>query len=105
DGLPNVLMEAASQLLPIIATRVAAIPEFITDGVHGALVPPGDPVALAAAIESFARDPGPALRMAEAARARLVAEFGIAGGIDILEERLRANLGQARPALAPAAAG
>ncbi|MEM7422711.1 MAG: glycosyltransferase, partial [Pseudomonadota bacterium] len=38
DGLPNVLMEAASQALPIVSTRVSAIPEFIRDGVDGTLV-------------------------------------------------------------------
>ncbi len=40
-GLPNVLMEAASQALPILATAFAGTPEFITDGVHGMLVPRG----------------------------------------------------------------
>ena len=37
DGLPNVLMEAASQKLPILSTRVSAIPEFVSDGLHGML--------------------------------------------------------------------
>ena len=40
DGLPNVLMEAASQQLPILSTAVSAIPEFIRDGVDGRLTPP-----------------------------------------------------------------
>jgi glycosyltransferase involved in cell wall biosynthesis len=42
DGLPNVLMEAASQKLAILATDFAGIPEFIRDGIEGQLVPPGD---------------------------------------------------------------
>ena len=37
DGLPNVLMEAASQKLPILSTPVSAIPEFIDSGTHGVL--------------------------------------------------------------------
>lgn len=90
DGLPNVLMEAASQKLAILSTRVSAIPEFIEDEVHGRLVPPGDPAALADAIAAMARDPERRRAMAEAAYARLVAEFGMDEGIDRLDARLRA---------------
>ena len=39
DGLPNVLMEAQSQRLPVIATNIAGIPELVIDGETGALVP------------------------------------------------------------------
>ncbi|GIX14086.1 MAG: colanic acid biosynthesis glycosyltransferase WcaL [Paracoccaceae bacterium] len=92
DGLPNVLMEAASQALPIIATTVSAIPEFITDGVHGRLVAPGDPAALAAAIRAHAADPARGLAMAAAARERLEAEFALEANIGPLAERLGAAL-------------
>jgi glycosyltransferase involved in cell wall biosynthesis len=92
DGLPNVLMEAASQKLPIISTAVSAIPEFITDGVHGRLVPPADPAALTRAIEEMAADPEGRAKMAEAAYARLSAEFGMASGIDLLEARLNSAM-------------
>ena len=47
DGLPNVLMEAQSQRLPCLATRVSAIPELIEDGVTGVLAPPQNPEAFA----------------------------------------------------------
>lgn len=97
DGLPNVLMEAASQALPILSTAVSAIPEFIEDGVHGALVAPGDAPALAARIEALAADPAGRARMAEAARARLIADFGMERGIDRLARRLGALLGDAAP--------
>jgi glycosyltransferase involved in cell wall biosynthesis len=50
DGLPNVVMEAASQALPIVATDFAGIPEFVRDGVEGLLVAPGDVAALAQAL-------------------------------------------------------
>ncbi len=92
DGLPNVLMEAASQRLPILSTTVSAIPEFVTDGVHARLVAPGDPEALALAIVALAGDPAERQRLADAAFARLTAEFGMAGGIDRLESRLLAAL-------------
>jgi glycosyltransferase involved in cell wall biosynthesis len=93
DGLPNVLMEAASQELPLVATRVAAIPEFIADGIHGRLVAPADPGALAEAIAAAAADPAGSRAMAAAARARLVAEFGPDAGIALIAARLRAALG------------
>ncbi|MGF1500840.1 MAG: glycosyltransferase family 4 protein [Paracoccaceae bacterium] len=81
DGLPNVLMEAASQRLPILSTRISAIPEFIPDEAHGCLVPPGDPAALAEAIAALAADPDRRRAMAEAAHARLLAAFDFAPGI------------------------
>ncbi len=60
DGLPNVLMEAQSQRLACIATRVSGIPELIEDGTTGVLVPPGDPPALAARADRADPRPGAA---------------------------------------------
>ncbi len=88
DGLPNVLMEAASQKLPIISTAVSAIPEFIQHGVHGSLSS-DDPAELAAVISQLAEDPALRLRYAEAAYQRLLGEFGMDAGITVLEQRLR----------------
>ena len=93
DGLPNVLMEAASQDLPILATGFAGTPEFLTDGVHGVLVEPGAPAALAAAIERLAREPALRRRLGEAARARLVQDFSEEAAIDLIAGRLRASAG------------
>ncbi len=100
DGLPNVLMEAASQTLPILSTRVSAIPEFVPDDAHGRLVPPGDPDALARAIAELAADPEGRRAMAEAAYGRLRARFGMAAGIGTVAERLAAGLGPDAPAAA-----
>lgn len=93
DGLPNVLMEAASQKLPILSTAVSAIPEFIEDGVHGRLVPPGAPTELTAALVNVIGDVGKRTACAQAAYARLTSEFGMDGGIDMLETEIRAALG------------
>ncbi|MFB0492780.1 glycosyltransferase involved in cell wall biosynthesis [Methylobacterium sp. OAE515] len=93
DGLPNVLMEAASQDLPILATGFAGTPEFITDGVHGVLVQPGAPAALAAALERLAREPALRRCLGEAARARLVQDFSEEAAIDLIAGRLRASAG------------
>ena len=95
DGLPNVLMEAASQKLPILTTNISAIPEFVTDGVHGTLVPPADPKAFANAIVALAADPVGRAAMAQAAFERLTASFGMDAGIATVDTRLRAALAQA----------
>lgn len=92
DGLPNVLMEAASQRLPILSTAVSAIPEFIISGTHG-LLSEDRPQALADAIVRVARDPEVAARMARAARDRLLAEFTMEPGIARLSQRLAALYG------------
>lgn len=94
DGLPNVLMEAASQKLPILSTAVSAIPEFIEDGVHGRLTPPGDSVAFSEALAEMITDVTKRTCFADAAYDRLRHEFGMHGGIDVLESLLRGALGR-----------
>jgi glycosyltransferase involved in cell wall biosynthesis len=89
DGLPNVLMEAASQRLPLLSTPVSAIPEFIDDGVHG-LLRKDDPSELADAISVLARDRAYAERLADAAYERLTTSFRMDPGIVHLAARLRA---------------
>jgi glycosyltransferase involved in cell wall biosynthesis len=87
DGLPNVLMEAASQGLPILSTPVAAIPEFIDDAVHGTLTEDA-PDELARAIVRLADNPARARAMADAALARLHSEFAMQPGITRLSRLL-----------------
>jgi hypothetical protein len=89
DGLPNVLMEAASQLLPILSTPISAIPEFIDDGVHGILSDDA-PAALASNIVRLVETPELGPQLARAALARLQSEFRMQPGIDHLATRLRA---------------
>jgi glycosyltransferase involved in cell wall biosynthesis len=48
-----VLLESLAQGTPVIASRVGGIPEFIEDGKAGRLIPPEDPVALAAAMAAL----------------------------------------------------
>jgi glycosyltransferase involved in cell wall biosynthesis len=89
DGLPNVIMEAASQKLAIVATDFAGIPEFIRHQADGELVPPGDWEALSNAINLLARDPERRKALGESAFERLRRDFSMEGGIDDLEGRFR----------------
>lgn len=75
DGLPNVIVEAASQGLPSVATNISGIPELVTDGTSGWLVPPEDPDALAAALTGAIRHPAERARRGAAAEARVRQHF------------------------------
>ncbi|MDA8389470.1 MAG: glycosyltransferase family 4 protein [Gammaproteobacteria bacterium] len=75
EGMPNVVLEAMQLGLPIVSTRVGAIPEMITDGVSGLLVPAGDVSALADAMAKLMRDPDGARALGQRARAVLYPRF------------------------------
>ena len=100
DGLPNVLMEAATQALPLLSTRFAGVPEFVRDGTEGLLVAPAAPAELSAALGRLIGDPPLRTRLGQAARRRVETAFSFAAGIDGLLGQLRAAVGQpagARP--------
>jgi colanic acid/amylovoran biosynthesis glycosyltransferase len=75
EGIPVVLMEACASGLPVVASRISGIPELIEDGVTGLLVPPGEPVAIAAAIRRIHDDPDSGRAIGAAGRARVVRDF------------------------------
>jgi len=77
EGFGLVLLEAMAAGRPIVASRVATIPEVVVDGETGLLVPAGDPVALADALAQLAHDPALARRLGEAGRERLRQHFSI----------------------------
>lgn len=77
DGIPNVLMEAQSQMLACVTTKVSAIPELIVDGKTGALVAPEDPEALSRALSQLIASPDKRCTMGQAARARVEADFAM----------------------------
>jgi glycosyltransferase involved in cell wall biosynthesis len=93
DGLPNVVVEALSQGLPVVATRTAAIAEIVDEGVHGRLVPGGDPDALAATIDELAGDPERRRRFGQAAIARVATGWDLESGIDRILALLESALG------------
>jgi glycosyltransferase involved in cell wall biosynthesis len=75
DGLPNVLMEAQSQSLACLSTRVSAIPELIEDERTGVLVPPDDPRALVDGLRRLIADAGLRARLGAAGMHRVREEF------------------------------
>jgi glycosyltransferase involved in cell wall biosynthesis len=75
DGLPNVLLEAMAAGLPIVASRVAGVPDVIEDGQHGLTIPERDPPALAAAINRLLSNRTLAARLGAAARQRIETEL------------------------------
>lgn len=94
DGLPNVLMEAQSQGLVCVSTKVSAVPELVLDGETGLLVEPNDPAALAAALARAIADPELRRRLGEAGRARVTRHFGYSAGIATIYRRIETTLGE-----------
>ncbi|MGQ9683815.1 MAG: glycosyltransferase [Anaerolineae bacterium] len=75
DGLPNALLEAMACARPVIASAVGGIPDVLRDGENGLLVPAGDVQALAARLTAMLDDPALCARLAQAARATVLASY------------------------------
>jgi glycosyltransferase involved in cell wall biosynthesis len=77
EGLPLSMVLAMGAGLPVVATRVAGIPEVIRDGKTGLLVPPGDATALAAALARVTADSALRQSLGTAARDFVRPRFGV----------------------------
>jgi glycosyltransferase involved in cell wall biosynthesis len=98
EGMPVVLLEAAAVGLPIVATRVGGVAEVVEDRVTGSLVQPGDPAALATAMQGVeALTPEERLAMGKRGRA-LVQERYSTDSVMAMWERLYAGLRSASSA-------
>jgi glycosyltransferase involved in cell wall biosynthesis len=75
EGLPLAIMEAMMTGLPVVATAVGGVPEEVVDGETGLLVPPGEPEALARAVQRFLDDPQLRERAGAAGRRRALERF------------------------------
>jgi len=82
EGLPVSIMEAMLAGLPIVVTDVGSVREEVTHGVHGLVVPPEDPAALAAAINELMADPARRAVMGAAARERAEEMFTVATTVE-----------------------
>jgi glycosyltransferase involved in cell wall biosynthesis len=84
DGIPNVLVEAMACAVPVVSTRISGIPELVQNGTEGLLVEPGDPVALAQAIEKLLTDPELGARLAGAGRRKVERFFDVRTNSQVL---------------------
>lgn len=75
EGLPLVVLEAMARRRPVVATPVGGTPEVVVDGETGLLVPPRDPVALAAALRRLLADAELRRRMGDAGYERVRDHF------------------------------
>ena len=98
DNLPTVLMEAMATGVPVVATRLAGVPEMITDREEGLLTAPRDPAAFASALEVFLRDPVFAERCGQLGRKSAVAKFSIENSARELKHLLIRHAAVAPPA-------
>jgi glycosyltransferase involved in cell wall biosynthesis len=75
DALPTVLLEAMALGTPVVSTTVCGIPEIVTHGDSGLLVPPGDADALAGTLGRLLADPALRARLAAGGRRRVEERF------------------------------
>ena len=87
DGLPNVLMEAQSQGLAVVATEISAIPELIAPGQNGLLVAPGDIDGAAQALTRLIADPALRHRLGTCGRILVHDKFSLEPCIESLAAR------------------
>ena len=92
DGLPNVLMEALSQSLPVIVTDIGGITELV-DEKCGIIVPPDAPGELAAAITNLANDPQLCANLGFNGRQRIERHFSFEQNVAQLIGYFRQSLG------------
>jgi glycosyltransferase involved in cell wall biosynthesis len=77
EGAPMSILEAMAAGLPVVASAVGGVPELVEDGSTGLLVPPGDPAALAAALDRLLADPDLSKRLGAAGRSRARERFDV----------------------------
>lgn len=103
ESLPNAVLEAMAAALPVVASAVGGVPDAITDGRTGLLVPAGDAAALSAALIRVMRDATLAASLGRNARAEVQARYSfeqMVSSVERLYERSRARQADARVAVA-----
>ena len=85
EGIPRVLVEAASMALPLVAAEGPGSKDVVEDGVNGFLVPPKNPAAIADAVLRLVRAPELRARFGERSRQRAVSQFDLS----VVAERTR----------------
>ena len=96
EGLPNAMVEAMAAGLAVVVSAVGAIPELITDGQSGRLVPPRDADSLTRALAETIADGAARERMAHAGRAIAAREFGVEDAVARLMLEIGSAVGAGR---------
>jgi glycosyltransferase involved in cell wall biosynthesis len=100
DNSPNVALEAMASGLPVVATDVGGLRQYVRHGVNGELVPAGDSAALARSIVRYLDDPGLSARVGQRNRDDVVAGFSWTQSARVLRavyERVIARGNETRP--------
>jgi len=92
EGFPNVIVEAMSQGVPVIASDIGGPGDIIDDGRNGLLVPPNDPEALAIAIHGLIQSPAKRSHMSAEAIQTVLQEFTFERMLDQYEAYLESCL-------------
>jgi len=96
DGLPNVLLEALALGVPVVSTRVSAIPELIEHEQTGLLAKPGDADDLADQLERMLFDEELRARVIEQGRTRVVTHFDVRENVALLADLFTAAMARRR---------
>lgn len=94
EGIPRATLEAMAMRVPVIASRVGGLPELLDDGTLGALVPPGQPAALAGAIEALLADPRRGAELAARARDAARARYSFESNVRAYGELIRQTIAE-----------
>jgi glycosyltransferase involved in cell wall biosynthesis len=86
EGSPLSVMEYMAAAKPVVSTRVGGVPELVQEDVHGLLVDPRDPEALAEAVARLLRDPALAKRLGAEGRKRQQREFSLEAMVGRIED-------------------
>lgn len=94
ENQPMSILEAMAYALPVISTRIGAIPEQVVEGETGLLVAPGDAEALAGALTALLDDPDRRMKMGKAGQERQRRLFSIDSGADRFAKLYRSLTGR-----------
>jgi len=95
EGLNNATLEAMAMEIPVVVSAVGGMPEAVTDGCEGFLVPPGDATALASRLCELARNPALRSTMGKNGRRRVQASFDLSPQVASFLNVYRELLGRA----------
>ncbi|KXX57099.1 MULTISPECIES: glycosyltransferase [unclassified Rhodococcus (in: high G+C Gram-positive bacteria)] len=97
ECFPMALLEAMAAGRPAVCTAVGGVPEMISEGVTGFLVPPRAPTALAEKLLRVLTDPETSREMGLAARTRVESEFSLRASVAESERALEEVAGRCPP--------